>query len=99
MTNKKNSSVETDMEDITGGDVPKTEQAKAGKQPTVVMHAPSMPPKEQEREMTMKEAEKLMKYEQASGKQNWFIKEGQSYTFEDGNIRSTDQGSAENIQQ
>ena len=76
-------------------------EQKAGepvsKKETVMLFAESMPADKQEREFSVAHAERLMKYEQARGKQLWKIKDGQNYEFKDGRIRSTSTPEAGNV--
>lgn len=64
----------------------------------VTMFAESMPPDEQEKVMKRTDAQKLMKYEAARGKQNWKIKDGQNIEFKDGRISRTSTQSAQDTE-
>jgi len=67
------------------------------KKQTVIMFAESADKDKQEKEMSVSDAEKLIKYEKNRGKRLWVIKEGQQFTEnEDGSITTTTQGQTEN---
>lgn len=93
----KSNSVDLGDENLPGEPGGEQLGAPAPKKETVKMFADSMPPDKQEREFTVKDAERLMKYEQARGKQLWKIADGQNYEFKDGRIRSTGTGTTGDV--
>jgi hypothetical protein len=83
----KRSTVDEMLDDVRPDSEAATSKPASEKKQTIIMFSGRAAPGEQEKEMSIADAERLIRYQNARGRRLWVIKEGQPFTEnEDGSI-------------